>query len=446
MDARTYSAIAEDIAADIAAGRLKPGDRLLPQREFAYRRGIAASTAARVYEVLHRRGLIVGEVGRGTFVRSTPGAGDDALSGPAATPVDLELNYAILPGQAETIAASLARLLAVEPLAAALAPTGGSAPEAQRTLIARHLARAGWSPAPETLVLAGNGRQAVAAALAALVPPGCRVGVEAQTYPVMLGIARHLGIDIVPIEIDAEGMVPDKLAAAHRAAPLKAVYLQPHLHNPLGLSMGPQRRRDMAETLRNLDLAAIEDAIYGFLVEEPPLAALAPERILVVDSFSKRVVPGITLGVVCAPPSHLAAVQKAIRAGAWGHGGFAAAAIVQLVADGVAGRLEADKRRDARARQRLARDLLSGCDLVGDPRAYHLMLMLPGHWRAEEFVAAAARLGISTVGARAFAAAGGQAPNGVRLALASAPIDRLKTALACLRELALSPPEPRDVG
>jgi DNA-binding transcriptional MocR family regulator len=210
--------------------------------------------------------------------------------------------------------------------------------------------------------------------------------------------------------------------------------------------MGQQRRMDMAATLRDLDLAAIEDAIYGFLVEEPPLAALAPERILVIDSFSKRVAPGITLGVVCAPSSHLAAVRKAIRAGAWGHGGFAAAAICQLIAAGAAARLEAGKRQDARARQRLARELLAGCDLVGDPRAYHLMLMLPGHWRAEEFVAAAARQGISTVGARAFAAAGGQAPNGVRLALASAPIDRLKPALASLRDLALSPPEPRDVG
>lgn len=446
MDARTYAALAEEVAADIASGRLKPGDRLLPQREFAYRRGIAASTAARVYNVLHRRGLIVGEIGRGTFVRSTPGAGDDALAGPATTPVDLELNYAILPGQAEVIAHSLSRLLTAEPLAAALKPTGGATPDTQRTTIARHLARGGWSPAPEALVLAGSGRQAVAAALSALVPPGCRVGVEAQTYPVMLGIARHLGIDIVPIEIDAEGMVPEKLAAAHRAAPLKAVYFQPHLHNPLGLSMGPERRRAMAAMLRDLDLAAIEDAIYGFLVEESPLAALAPERILVIDSFSKRIAPGITLGVVCAPPSHLASVQKAIRAGAWGHGGFAAAAICQLIADGAAARLEADKRHDAHARQRLARALLSGCDLVGDPRAYHLMLMLPGHWRAEEFVAAAARLGISTVGARAFAAAGGQAPNGVRLALASAPLERLKTALSSLRDLALNPPEPRDVG
>ena len=41
-----YTALVDDIAADIAAGRLRPGERLPPQRQFAYEKGIAASTAA----------------------------------------------------------------------------------------------------------------------------------------------------------------------------------------------------------------------------------------------------------------------------------------------------------------------------------------------------------------------------------------------------------------
>lgn len=446
MIKESYLAIADEIAAGIEEGRLKPGERLLPQREFAYRRGIAASTAARVYEVLHRRGLVVGEVGRGTFVKSAPGAGIDALAAPASTPVDLELNYSLMPGQAEAIARSLRRLIDGDTFDQALKPTGAAVPEGLREAIARHLARGGFTPAPESLLFTGNGRQAIAAALSALVPPGCRIGVEAQTYPVMLGIARRLDIDVVAIEIDTEGMIPEKLAAAHRAAPLKAVYLQPHLHNPLGFSMGAERRVAIAALLADLDLPAIEDAVYGFLVDEPPLLALAPGRIIQIDSFSKRIAPGVTLGVLAAPPAHAPALQRAIRAGGWGHGGFAAAAIAELIADGTAARLEAEKRQDAQARQAIARDMLSGCDLVGDPRAYHLMLMLPGHWRAEEFVARAAKDGISTVGARAFAVTGGHAPNGVRLALASAPTERLKGALAHLRDLALSPPEPSDVG
>src|SRR5205823_12365163 len=58
-----YHWIADAVAADIGAGRLRAGARLPPQREFARRRGIANSTAARVYGELVRRGLAV-EIGR----------------------------------------------------------------------------------------------------------------------------------------------------------------------------------------------------------------------------------------------------------------------------------------------------------------------------------------------------------------------------------------------
>ena len=77
MTVTEYTGLVDEVASAIQAGRLKPGDRLPPQRTFAYQKGIAASTAGRVYAELVRRGLVVGEVGRGTFV-----AGQQPSSGP----------------------------------------------------------------------------------------------------------------------------------------------------------------------------------------------------------------------------------------------------------------------------------------------------------------------------------------------------------------------------
>ena len=74
MSTSEYLKLADTIAADIADGTLKPGDRLPPQRNFAYERKIAVSTASRVYAELLRRGLVVGEVGRGTFISAMPSA------------------------------------------------------------------------------------------------------------------------------------------------------------------------------------------------------------------------------------------------------------------------------------------------------------------------------------------------------------------------------------
>ena len=77
-----YLKLADVVAAEIANGALKAGDRLPPQRHFAYERKIAVSTASRVYTELLRRGLVVGEVGRGTFVSGETRRGVSTLSEP----------------------------------------------------------------------------------------------------------------------------------------------------------------------------------------------------------------------------------------------------------------------------------------------------------------------------------------------------------------------------
>ena len=80
-----YLKLADAVAAEIASGALKPGSRLPPQRTFAYERKIAVSTASRVYAELLRRGLVVGEVGRGTFISGEPRAGLPHPASPRAS-------------------------------------------------------------------------------------------------------------------------------------------------------------------------------------------------------------------------------------------------------------------------------------------------------------------------------------------------------------------------
>jgi len=57
----TLQALVSALAADIAAGRRRPGDRLPPQRTLARERHMAASTVSLAYRELARRGLVVGE-------------------------------------------------------------------------------------------------------------------------------------------------------------------------------------------------------------------------------------------------------------------------------------------------------------------------------------------------------------------------------------------------
>jgi DNA-binding transcriptional MocR family regulator len=432
-----FRSVADAIAEDIAAGRLAPGARLPPQRDFAYARGIAVSTASRVYAELARRGLVTGEVGRGTYVRSEPGRIGPLQPEPPPAAIDLQRTHSRLPEQEAVLVDTLA----------ALARDGGEigfsqygpagTPRAQ-AVAAAFLARDGYAPEPADILFTGNGRQALAAALAALAAPGDRIGCEPLTYPVVKGIAARLGIALVPIAMDAEGMCPDALLQAHRGAPLSGVYLQPTLQNPLGATMGPARRADLAAVLERSGLTAIEDTVYGFLADARPLASLAPDRVILVDSLSKRVMPALTVGLIAAPPALTDRLAASIRQGAWTALGLSLAAGMHWMAGGSASVLADAKRRDAAARQVIARDALADMRIVGDPHAYHLWLELPDTWRAEAYAAAALRQGIALLPAFAFAVNPGHAPNAVRLALASpAPAD-LDRALRRLRRLAFA--------
>jgi DNA-binding transcriptional MocR family regulator len=433
-----FRALADAVAADVAAGRLRSGDRLPTQRRFARDHGVAVSTASRVYGELVRRGLAVGEVGRGTFVRA--GRGDPApIPGePAGDRVDLEMNFPVLPDQAERLAPVLQGLLRPDALAAALRPSarpdGGPAREAAAEL----LAVPGWAPDPDRLLFAGSGRQGIAAAVSALVPAGGRLAVEALTYPVVRGIAARLGIDLVPVACDDAGLRPDALAGC---GPVHAVYLQPSLHNPVGATMPAVRRAELAEQLDRLDLPVVEDRVYGFLrPDPPPLAALAPTRTIVVDSLSKRVAPGLTVGYLVVPPSWQGRVAGALRGGGWGPAAFALEAATRLAAAGTVRAIEEDKRSDAAARQRLVAERLAGFTVRADPASYHCWWELPAPWRAETFVAAAARRGIAVTPGAAFAVSASHAPNAVRLALGTPPIPVLAAALSTLARIATGLP------
>ena len=441
-----YRRLADRIADDIAAGRLRPGERLPPQRAFARRRGIAGSTAGRVYGELVRRGLVVGEVGRGTFVRAAaPAPNGRALAEPVATgrdtTVNMELNYPSAPDQSELLAPALAPLLRPDVLTEALRPAPADGTPEARAAVAGLLATPGWRPDPDGVLFAGNARQAIAATLAFLVRPGGRVGVEALTYPLVKEIAARLGIVLVPLAMDEGGLRPDALAAAHRSAPLSALYVQPTLHNPTSVTMGEGRRRELARVVRELGVPVVEDRIWSFLTDKDvgePLAAHVPELAHVVDGLSKRVAPGLTVGFLVVPPGRAEAVAAAVRSGGWSAGRFALEAGVRWVEDGTVARLVAAKRVDAARRQRLlARELAEfGGAVRSDPYAYYAWWELPASWRAETFTAAVAAHGIAVTPGDAFAVGPQRAPDAVRLGLASAPEPELARAMRTLAAVA----------
>jgi len=435
-----YLRIADRVAGDIASGRLRPGQQLPPQRVFARQRGIAGSTAGRVYAELVRRGLVVGEVGRGTFVRAAAAGpyGQAIVEAATSAPVNLELNYPSAPGQSELLAPALAPLLRPDVLAEALRPAPATGTAVAREAVAELLATPAWRPDPDRVLFSGNARQAIAATLASLVRPGGRVGVEPLTYPLVREIAGRLGVTLVALAADGGGLRPESVRAAHRTAPLSALYLQPTLHNPTSVTTSEARKREIADVVRELGLPVVEDRIWSFLHPDSPapLAAYAPGLVHVVDGLSKRVAPGLTVGFLVVPEGRVEAVGAAVRSGGWSAGRFALEAGVRWLGDGTVGRLVAAKRADAAARQRLVGEEVGGFSVRADPLTYYAWWELPAPWRADTFTAAAAAHGIAVTPGTAFSVDPKVTPDAVRLGLASAAVSDLRRALRTLASLA----------
>src|SRR5215208_4622386 len=89
-----YLASTEALADDVAGARLAAGAQLPTHRDLADRLGVTVGTVSRAYAEASRRGLITGEVGRGTFVRGRAG-GEPGVSRPAEGDgtVDMSVNH-----------------------------------------------------------------------------------------------------------------------------------------------------------------------------------------------------------------------------------------------------------------------------------------------------------------------------------------------------------------
>lgn len=139
-----YKQLVDRLAAEIRAGRLRPGTRLPTHRDLAAREGLALVTATRVYAELQEMGLVSGETGRGTFVKEAlPRAQGIDLSAWNADTVDLNFNYPSSPGQTDLLRGALRQLAVTGDLESLLRyqPHGGR--EHERATAARHLATRG---------------------------------------------------------------------------------------------------------------------------------------------------------------------------------------------------------------------------------------------------------------------------------------------------------------
>ncbi len=163
---------------------------------------------------------------------------------------------------------------------------------------------------PDDVVVTVGSQQAVDLVTRIFCDPGDVVICEAPSYVGALGVFKAYQAEVVHVEMDAHGLVPEALRqaiAAVKAAgkTIKFLYTIPNFHNPAGISLSAERRPEVLQICREADILILEDNPYGLLgfdgAPHRALRADEAEGVIYLGSFSKTFAPGFRVGWALAP-------------------------------------------------------------------------------------------------------------------------------------------------
>jgi len=206
--------------------------------------------------------------------------------------------------------ASLMSTVAADSCARALqyGPTEGLS--LVKRCIVEVMAAEGMEVDQDELLVTTGGQQVIDLACKTLLDPGDVVVCEAPTYPGAVPTFCAYEADVVQVTMDRDGMRVDELEATldeleRTGRRPKFIYTVPNFHNPAGVTLSLDRRRELVRIAGERELLVLEDNPYGLLRYEgdplPTLRSLDDEFVIYASTFSKILSPGVRLGWTAAP-------------------------------------------------------------------------------------------------------------------------------------------------
>jgi DNA-binding transcriptional MocR family regulator len=441
-----YLSLAEQIARAISDGRLETGARMPTLRALAKNLKIAVQTVSRAYQELDRRGLIAGEVGRGTFVRAPqrereppfiPERIGEVIDLSILTPVCEAMHL-------ERMAAALGSLAKSLPASAVLSFRPNVVFGRHRTTALKWLHSCGVETAPGNVIITNGATSGMTTALMTVAPPGSTVLTEEIGHHTLVPLATYLGLNLVGVRIDQEGIVPQALDRACRENDVRTLFIEPTAVNSTTTICGAARRAEIVDIARRHDITIIENDVLGPLIEKrpAPIAAQAPERTFYITSFTKCVVPGLRAGYLVVPDRLVPAAANRHLVTNWTATPLISEIATRWVEDGTAMELLLWQRETLRRRHVVAAEILRGIDYCSHADGLHIWLPLGGRWREQEFISHARLHGVAVAPGSAFAISAELQYSAVRISVGSTSEGALRKGLEIVAGVLKSDPEP----
>jgi len=412
----------------IQIGTLRTGDRIPPSRELAQLAGVNRATVAAAYELLEADGLIRGHVGRGSFVLAPPA--------PKSANEPKHISFATSRPSEDLFPLNDFRQTVQEVLAQpdlpALLQLG--APSGFGPL------KAALHEDPAEVLITSGCQQALDLIARTLAAPGDTVMVEDPVYGGLKSAFQNARIRLAGLPEDAVAAA----AAIERTAP-RLVVVTPNFQNPTGRSMTAEERIALGEAAARAGALLIENDVYRDLrysgEEIPTIRELVPTaQVLVLRSFSKIAFPGLRVGWVTGPRTHIAQLTETKQWTDLHTDHFSQAVLVRFLESK---RLDRHRRRVVEAGaeclkaalEACARELPRGSEFTRPRGGMNLWVTLPAPVDTVALLDRAQRAGVSYLPGAYFAVDRPQ-PHSLRLSFAGLPPVLVRQGIATLGQLA----------
>lgn len=272
-----------------------------------------------------------------------------------------------------------------------------------------------------------------------LLEAGDRVVVEQPTYDRTLLMLQRLGVELVPVALEDDGLDVAALESALAEGPIKLAHVIPNFHNPAGCTLSAEKRVRLVELAAEHGFWIFEDDPYRELpfegeALETMLSIDAADRVLHASSFSKTVSPGVRVGYLAGPAAEIAQLAKRANETYISPNMLAEAVVLELCKSGgldrniefVKGALR--DRRDALVGA--LQEQIPEAEFVVPGGGYFLWLDLAEGTDTTVLLAEAKGEGVGFVAGPDFMIDGGG--NSLRLSFASVPPERIPEGVARL--------------
>lgn len=175
-----------------------------------------------------------------------------------------------------------------------------------RKEISLYLKRTGTEASPSSILIVSGALQALQLISLGLLHRGSTVFLEKPSYLYSLRVFQSAGMHLFSFPLDKDGVEVKELAYHKQQKNGALFYTIPSFHNPTGVVMSLERRKELMEICERERLAIIEDDVYRELwIDEPPPPPLKTMDnsglVLYLGSMSKQLSPGLRIGWVVGP-------------------------------------------------------------------------------------------------------------------------------------------------